>query len=115
LSVIALLSLAALSLLKKLDPNWAEAAGSLSAGSAVANLGSSFLAAAAGGYVTAWMSESPLPYVLALGFIVLVLAGISAVQQRGNRPIVYLLGSVAMTPLGVFVGGLVRLRVMGVL
>ena len=80
------------------------------------NLGSSFLAGAAGGYVTAWYaSANPLVHVLALGLIILLLAALSALQGHGLQPIWYLLAQVALSPLGVLSGGLVRLRVMGIL
>jgi hypothetical protein len=80
------------------------------------NLGYSFLAAAAGGYVTAWIAEhNPLIHVLALAITVLLLAALSALQQRGQQPVWYMLTLVAITPLGVLAGGLVRLRVIGVL
>lgn len=115
LAIVVLLSLAVGFLIKRMAPDWAEATGRLSVGFVVTNLGSSFLAGAAGGYVTAWMSSNPLPYVLVLGIVVLVLAGLSALQQRGKLPIAYLLVSVAIVPLGVLVGGLVRLRALGVL
>lgn len=115
-AAVVLLSLAIGFLLKHLAPDWAEPTGRLSIGFVFANLGSAFLAAAAGGYVTAWIADgNPLPYVLALGIVALVLAGLSALQQRGKQPIPYLLVSVAIAPLGVLVGGLVRLRVLGIL
>jgi hypothetical protein len=80
------------------------------------NLGYSFLAAAAGGYVTAWIAQhNPLIHVLALAITVLLLAAMSAVQQRGQQPVWYMLTLVALTPIGVFAGGLLRLRVIGVL
>jgi hypothetical protein len=80
------------------------------------NLGYSFLAAAAGGYVTAWASAAnPLVHVLALGIVVLALAALSALQSRGKQPIWYALALVAIMPLGVLAGGLVRLRVVGIL
>ena len=80
------------------------------------NLGYSFLAAAAGGYVTAWAGRgNPLVLVLGLGIIVLALAALSALQSRGKQPIWYQLSLVAITPLGVLAGGLVRLRVLGIL
>ena len=82
----------------------------------VVNLGSSFLAGAAGGYGTAWYAASnPLVHVLALGLVVLLLAALSALQGRGQQPIWYLLAQVAVSPLGVLAGGLVRLRVLGIL
>ena len=49
------------------------------------NLGYSFLAAAAGGYVTAWIAAAnPLVHVLVLGIIVLALAALSALQSKGQ-------------------------------
>jgi hypothetical protein len=53
--------------------------------------------------------------VLALGVILLALSGLSILQKRGKQPIWFLLAQVAIAPLGVVVGGLVRLRVSGVL
>ena len=114
-AVIALLSLALTVLLRRLAPDWAGLTSRLSASYVFANLGLSLLGAAAGGYVTAWMSDNPLPYVFALGIVVLVLAGLSALQERGKRPIVYVIASIAIAPLGVVIGGLVRLRASGVL
>lgn len=106
-------------LLKKLTPSWTDEAGpnaNPTAGYIIVNLGYSFLAAAAGGYVTAWIAmHNPLIHVLALAITVLLLAALSALQQRGKHPIWYLLTLVALTPLGVLAGGLIRLRVIGVL
>ena len=80
------------------------------------NLGYSFLAAAAGGYVTALLAAAnPLYHVLALGIIVLALAALSAMQSKGKQPIWYQLTLIALTPIGVLAGGLVRLRVIGIL
>jgi hypothetical protein len=53
--------------------------------------------------------------VLALGIIVLALAALSALQSKGKQPIWYQLALVALTPIGVLAGGLVRLRVVGIL
>jgi len=52
---------------------------------------------------------------MALGIIVLALAALSALQARGKQPIWYQLTLVALTPMGVLAGGLVRLRVLGIL
>lgn len=115
-------------LLKKFTPDWAGAAGnpgSVRTGAWVGrepkpgyifvNLGYSFLAAAAGGYVTAWIAQhNPLIHVLALAITVLLLAALSAIQQRGQQPVWYLMTLVGLTPLGVLAGGLVRLRVLGI-
>ena len=74
------------------------------------------LAAAAGGYVTAWAAAAnPLIHVLALGIVVLAIAALSVLQSKGEQPIWYQLTLVALTPLGVLAGGLVRLRVLGIL
>jgi hypothetical protein len=79
------------------------------------NLGYSFAAAMVGGYITAWVSkENPLIHALALALIVLLLAALSALQQRGMQPIWYQLLLVAITPLGVVLGGLLRLRILGI-
>ena len=102
--------------LQRLTPSWTGAKSRLSIGYVFVNLGGAFLAAAAGGYVTAWLARSnALLYVLALAITLLLLGGLSAVQQRGSLPVWYLLLLVAFTPLGALAGGLVRLRVIGVL
>jgi hypothetical protein len=103
-------------LLQKLTPGWVSERGAPKPGYIFVNLGYSFLAAAAGGYVTAWIAaHNPLVHVLALAITVLLLAALSALQQRGEQPVWYMITLVALTPLGVFAGGLVRLRVLGIL
>ncbi|HEY1580161.1 MAG TPA: hypothetical protein VGF82_24105 [Terracidiphilus sp.] len=114
---IVLLVAAISALLKRLTPSWtddAEPNAKPTAGYVIVNLGYSFLAAAAGGYVTALIAgHNPLIHVLALAITVLLLAALSALQQRGKHRIWYLLALVALTPAGVLAGGLVRLRVLG--
>jgi hypothetical protein len=103
-------------LLRWLAPEWVGIERRPRAGYVFVNLGYSFLAAAAGGYVTAWAAGvSPLPSVLALGVVVLALGAISALQARGRQPAWYQLVLLILAPLGVVAGGLVRLRVMGAL
>lgn len=103
-------------LLQRLVPGWVGESGSPKPGYVFVNLGYSFLAAAAGGYVTAWIAvHNPLIHVLALAITVLLLAALSALQQRGKQPVWYMLAMVAIAPLGVLAGGLVRLRVLGIL
>lgn len=103
-------------LLTRLVPAWAGPQGKPQLGYIFVNLGYSFLAAAAGGYVAAWAAVgNPLPPVLVLAVIVLVLGGLSAVQSRGKQPIAYQLALIALSPFGVVAGGLVRLRVLGIL
>ena len=120
-ATIALLLAGSTALIRIFTPSWA---GESRTGDAVraqpgymfVNLGSSFLAAAAGGYVTAWIAQhNPLVHVLALAIAVLALSALSVLQQRGQQPVSYMLALVAVTPIGVLVGGLVRLRVLGIL
>lgn len=113
---MALLVGALAALLSRAAPDWAGEPRNPSAGYIFVNLGYTFLAAAAGGYVTAWLAAgNPLFQVMALAIIVLAIAALSAIQARGKQPIWYLLALTALSPLGVFAGGLVRLRVVGIL
>ena len=115
-ATMVILILLATALLKRLTPSWMNAPGRPSSGYMFVNLGYSFLAAAAGGYVTAWLAAAnPLYHVLALAIAVLALAALGALQSRGKQPIPYLLSLTAIGPLGVLAGGLVRLRVTGFL
>lgn len=113
-------------LIARLVPAWSQSeAGpqrTLSAGRVFVNLGSSFLSAAAGGYITALIAASkslgasnPLVLVLVLALVVLLISALSAMQSRGRQPAWYLLATVTIAPLGVLVGGLLRLRVLGIL
>jgi len=103
-------------LLSWLTPEWVSSEGKPRPGYVFVNLGYSFFAAASGGYVTAWAARgSPLVLVLALCIIVLLLGALSALQARGKQPVWYQLTLVAIAPLGVFAGGLVRMRVLGIL
>jgi MFS family permease len=102
--------------LRRRVPEWSDQAKKLVGNAIFVNLAASFLAAAAGGYTTAWIAaHAPMQHVLALGVIVLVLAAVSAMQARGKLPIAYALALVVVTPLGVLAGGLLRLRVLGIL
>jgi len=115
-ATMAVLVIVLTALLGKLTPGWVAEQGKPRPAYIFVNLGYSFLAAAAGGYVTAWLAAAnPLYHVLALGIAVLALAALSALQARGKQPIWYALTLVALTPLGVLAGGLVRLRVLGIL
>jgi hypothetical protein len=115
-AVTVLLGLGLTALTGRLAPSWTDAAGIQSSASLFVLLGFSFLASAAGGYVTAWVATAnPLIQVLALALVVLLLSAMSALQARDKYPIWYQLAQVAIAPLGVLVGGLVRLRVLGIL
>jgi hypothetical protein len=115
-AAMVLLGIVLTALFKRLVPSWTNIEGKLPPGLVFVNLGYSFLAAAAGGYVTAWVAAAnPLMHVLALGMAVLTLAALSALQSRGKQPIWYALALVAISPIGVLAGGLVRLRVVGII
>ncbi|MGD0680733.1 MAG: hypothetical protein ABR990_01685 [Terracidiphilus sp.] len=115
-ATMALLVIILTALLTRMVPSWTGTEGKPQPGYAFVNLGYSFLAAAAGGYVTAWAAAAnPLIHVLALGMVVLALAALSVLQSRGKQPIWYALTLVAISPIGVLAGGLVRMRVLGIL
>jgi hypothetical protein len=102
--------------LMRVTPSWVQSKGKPQAGYIFVNIAYSFMAAAAGGYVTAWLAAAnPLYHVLALAIIVLAMAALSALQQRGKQPIWYQLTLVALSPIGVFAGGIIRMRVLGIL
>jgi hypothetical protein len=115
-ATMAVLAMAFAALLARLTPGWAGAQGRLGPGYVIVNLGASFLAAAAGGYVTALAARAnPLYHVFMLAIVALVLTALSALQSRGQQPIWYQLALVAVAPLGVLAGGLLRLRILGIL
>jgi hypothetical protein len=102
--------------LVQFTPDWVGATGSPRPGYIFVNIAYSFAAAAAGGYVTAWVAvNNSLYHVLALAIVVLALSALSALQQRGKQPVWYALTLIGLTPLGVLAGGIVRLRVLGIL
>jgi hypothetical protein len=75
----------------------------------------SFAAAIAGGYVTAWIAtENPMAYALALAIAVLGMSAISTLDGRGRQPLRFRIYLIVLAPVGVMLGGLLRLRAMGV-
>jgi hypothetical protein len=101
--------------LRKLTPHWLGLTNHLNAGYVLINLSYSLAAAMMGGYITAWLArDRSLTHVFVLALIALLVAALSALQQRGQQPIWYQLLLVAITPLGVLIGGLIRLRVIGI-
>ena len=113
-ATMAILVIVVTAMLTRLVPEWVGEQSNPHLDYVFVNLGYSFLAAAAGGYVTAWAaSGNSLVHVLALAIAVLVLSAFSALQMRGKQPIAYQLALVAISPLGVMAGGLVRLRLLG--
>jgi hypothetical protein len=115
-ATMAILVIVVTALLARVAPEWVGTEGKPKPGYAFVNLGYSFLSAAAGGYVTAWISSAnPLIHVLVLGIVVLAMSALSALQSKGKQPIWYALALLAISPLGVLAGGLARLRVLGIL
>lgn len=115
-ATMAVLVMGVTALLSRLTPGWVGSEGRPGPGYVFVNLGYSFLAAAAGGYVTACVADvNPLPLVLGLAVVVLVMGAISALQARGRQPVWYQVALLVISPLGVVAGGLVRLRATGVL
>jgi hypothetical protein len=115
-AVLTTLAMALSAILHRFIPSWASEQARPRPAYVFVSTGSSFLAAASGGYVAALVAAAnPLIHVLALGIIVLALAALSALQSRGKQPIWYQLTQVAISPIGVLAGGLVRLRVLGIL
>jgi hypothetical protein len=116
LAVLTVLSLLFHSLLQRCAPDWAAEEGRPSPAAAFVQLGAAFLFSAAGGCLTAWVAEgNPLLQVLALSIAVLGLSALSALQAKGKQPVWFQLAQVAIAPLGVLAGGLLRLRVLGIL
>jgi hypothetical protein len=115
-AVMVALVMGLASLIARFVPSWAGSEAKPQPSYAFVNLGSSLVASAAGGYVTAWVAAAnPLIHVLALAMVVLALAALSALQSRGKQPIWIQLALVAISPIGVLAGGLMRLRVLGIL
>ncbi len=89
-STMALLVIAITALLAKLTPSWVGERGKPQPAYMFVNLGYSFLAAAAGGYVSAWAAQgNPIVLVLALAIAVLLGPNTSAtgdfyVAANGN-------------------------------
>jgi hypothetical protein len=78
------------------------------------NAGIAFLAAAGGGFVTAWLAPAnPLGHIVALSIAALALAALSVLFERGRQPIDYQLLLVALAPIGAVAGGLLRLKLWG--
>jgi hypothetical protein len=115
-ATMAILVILVTALLTRLAPDWVGEQSKPRLGYVFVNLGYSFLAAASGGYVTAWAAwGNPLVHILALAIVVLVLSALSALQMRGKQPISYQLALVAISPMGVVAGGLIRLRLVGII
>ena len=115
LAIVAVSVFAAV-LIARLVPAWRGESANRGAGYLFVNLGYSFLAAAAGGYMTAWLAgANPVAPALMLAIIVLVLGAINAFMAKGKHAIGHQVALTALSPIGVLAGALVRLRVLGVL
>jgi hypothetical protein len=119
-ATMGVLVMAVTALVSRLAPEWGGAESKAQPAytfvSLFVNLGHSFLAAAAGGYVTAWSATgNPLVLVLVLAIVVLAMAALSALQSKGMQPVWYALTLLALMPFGVLAGGLVRVRMLGIL
>jgi hypothetical protein len=101
-AVMILLVVAMTALLARVAPSWKDTESEPPLGYVFVNLGYTFLAAAAGGYATSWVAAGN-PLIL------------SALQLRGKQPVWYQLTMVAISPIGVLAGGLLRLRILGIL
>jgi hypothetical protein len=105
---------AATAMLVRLAPDWVGQQRQPRTGYVIVNLIYSLAAAILGGYVTAYIaSNNILTYTLVLAVIVLLLSGLSALQQRDKQPIWYQLLLMAVAPAGIFLGGLLRLKILG--
>lgn len=113
-ATMALLISLATVLINRTIPEWTEKGAKSKRSYLLINLGYTAAAGIAGGYVTTWVArENPLVYALALAVIVLLLGALSALQLRGQQPILYQVLLTALTPVAVIAGGLLRLRVAG--
>ena len=115
-AVMAILVIVLTAVLQKAAPAWVGSEGRPRPGYVVVNLGYSFMAAAAGGYVAALIGNlDALRIVLGLAVVVLALGAISALQARGKQPVWYQVALLIVMPLGVVAGGLARLKVVGII
>lgn len=115
-ATMALLVALITGILIKRFPGWVGTPGRPGASYVTVNLIYSFFAAAGGGYVTAWMgSQNPLRTVLTLAIVVLALGALSALQARGKQPAWYQIALIILSTFGVMAGGLLRLKLTGLL
>jgi len=103
-------------LLRRLWPLWADEELRWGSSRAFTTIAYSTFVAVGGGAVTAAVAQAnPLIHTLALALIVLLLAGLSAMQNRNQQPNWFLLTLVVLMPFGVFAGGFIRLKMAGIL
>lgn len=102
--------------LQRFAPGWVGDQRQPKPGFVAVNLAYSFAAAVAGGYITARLSPTnPLLAALALAIVVLVIGAISILQTRDQQPVWYQIALLVLSALGVFAGGLLLLKLWGLL
>ena len=78
------------------------------------NLAYSAAFAASGGYITAIVAKTdPLRNILMLAIVILILSALSALQMRGQQPVVYQFALIVLTPIAALAGGLLRMHEAG--
>lgn len=111
-AVMTALVFAITMLLMKKAAAWVGAPGRPNPAYLLVNIAYSFVAAVAGGYVTAWIAaDNPLPRVMMLAIVVLAMSAISALEARGRQPLGYQIALAVLAPLGVVAGCLIWLKV----
>lgn len=114
--VVLGLQAAAMLILRRRAPSWAGTQARPGAAYTLAHGGILLLASAAGGWVTAQLSQAnPLIHALDLALVMLLIAALTAMQSRGRQPAWYLLLMLPVAPLGIFAGGVIFLRWAGLL
>jgi hypothetical protein len=78
------------------------------------NLAYSAAFAVAGGYVTALIAKAdPLRNVFMLAIVILMISALSALQLRGQQPLIYQFALIVITPIAALAGGLLRMHAAG--
>ena len=114
-AVIAVPAVALTMFLTSKAPEWVGPPGRQRPAFLLVNDAYSMVLAVVGGYVTAWIAtENPLRYTLGLAIVVVGMSAIGALEGRGRQPLRFRIYLLALAPLGVVLGGLMRLRVIGV-
>lgn len=102
--------------LMKSAPRWVGTPGRPNPAYVLVNMGYSFIAALAGGYVTACIAAAdPLQTVLVLAVVVLVMSALSALECRGRQPVRYQVFLAVLGPFGIVLGGILRLKLLGLI
>jgi hypothetical protein len=95
--------------LKKFGPSSNPIDGSPAATYLILNIGYSFIAAAVGGYVAAWVAgRLPVQHGIGLGGFVLVMSVVSALEHGNRQPRWYQVTLAVFIPLAIVLGAWVR-------